>query len=276
MPATLLELFDGRTEAIAGRLAATIPYAIIGAADEADARATALASIPTTFNGIPRSGITISERVNATTWKAIASYEQPDSGGGSDTATLENTYTFETGGGQQNVKQGYSGFSKRYSADDPGTGTVVDSVINFDKDSVNGVDIVIPQFQWSETYWFSPAVVTEGYKALVASCSGNINDRAFRGYAAGEVLFLGASGTKQGNGWWQITFKFARERNRINIPIGFSGLTVASKLGWQYLWIRYEDGYTGSGPAKHAIKTPVAAYVEDVYQATDLAGNLGI
>jgi len=43
MPASLLELFDGRTEAIAGRLAATIPYAIIGAADEADAKATACA-----------------------------------------------------------------------------------------------------------------------------------------------------------------------------------------------------------------------------------------
>lgn len=275
MPATLLEMFEGRSESVSGRMAATIPYAIIGAADEAEARAAALASIPTAYNGIPRNSISLSERINATTWRAIATYQQPDGSGGSDTATLENTYTFETGGGQQNVKQSNTGYSKRYTVAEP-SGATTESAINFDKENVNGVDIVVPVFQWSETYWFSPTTVDEDYKAVVALCTGQINDRTFRGYPAGEVLFLGASGTKHGNSWWQITFKFARERNRTSLPIGNSGITVASKLGWQYLWIRYEDALEGSGAAKHLIKKAAAAYVEDVYTATDLAGYLGI
>lgn len=267
MPASLLELFDGRTEAIAGRLAATIPYAIIGAADEADAKATALASIPTTFNGIPRSGITISERVNATTWKAIASYEQPDSGGGSDTATLENTYTFEIGGGTQNVKQGLVATVK-YPAD----AASIDG-INFDGENVNGVDIVTTQYQWSETYWFSPAVVTTTYKQTLSAIVGTVNDATFRGFPAGEVLFLGASGTKQGNGWWQITFKFARERNSTGLSVGT--ITGIAKTGWQYMWVRYEDDVGGAGANKALIKKAKAVYVETVYLSWSFAG-LGI
>lgn len=273
MPASLLELFDGRSEAISGKLSATIPYAIIGAADEADARAAALASIPTTYNGIPRDSITLSERINATTWKVIANYLQPDGSGGNDTATLENTYTFETGGGQQNVKQSYIPIARRYSPTDT-AGTLVESAINNDGENVNGVDIVVPQFQWSETYWLSPAYVSESYKQLIAICTGRVNDRTFRGYTAGEVLFLGASGTKQGNGWWQITYKFAHSKNRTGIVIG--DITVASKQGWEYLWVRYGDTVSGTGADKHLTKKAQFAYVEKVYESTDLAGNLGI
>jgi len=267
MPASLLELFDGRTEAIAGRLAATIPYAIIGAADEADAKATALASIPTTHNGIPRSGITISERINATTWKAIASYEQPDSGGGTDTATLENTYTFEIGGGTQNVKQGLAA-TVGYA--EGGATPAFSHGINFDGENINGVDVVTTQFQWSETFWFSPGAVTTAYKQTLSAVVGTVNNATFRDFPAGEVLFLGATGTKQGNGWWQITFKFARERNATGIQVG--DITGIAKTGWQYMWVRYEDAIDGVGVHKALIKKAKAVYVETVYTSWDFDG----
>jgi len=267
MPASLLELFEGRSEAIAGKLSATIPYAIIGATDEADARATALASIPTTYNSIPRSGIVISERVNATTWKAVASYDQPDSGGGSDTATLENTFTFETGGGTQNVKQGLATTVKF-----PADAASIDG-IGFDGENVNGVDIITSQYQWSETYWFSPALVTTDYKITLSAIVGTVNDATFRNFAAGEVLFLGASGTKQGNGWWQITFKFARERNATGLIVG--SITGIAKTGWQYMWVRYEDDVGGTGANKALVKKAKAVYVETVYTSWSFNG-LGI
>jgi len=269
MPASLLELFDGRSEAIAGRLSATIPYAIIGATDEADARATALASIPTTYNSIPRSGIVISERINATTWKAVASYDQPDSGGGSDTATLENTYTFEIGGGTQNVKQGLAA-AVGYAA--TGTPPVIDG-INFDGDNVNGVDIVTTQYQWSETYWFSPGAVTTAYKTTLSAIVGTVNDATFRNFAAGEVLFLGASGTKQGNGWWQITFKFARERNATDLSVG--DITGIAKGGWQYMWVYYGKKVDGTDENKSLVNKARAVYIETVYMSWSFSG-LGI
>lgn len=259
MPAALIELFEGRSTDIAGKLAATIPYAIFGAADETDAKATALASIPTTYNGIPRSGISGLECINATTWKVTARYAQPDSSGGSDTAVLENTFTFETGGGTQTVRQSFDGFSNKFVAGGPPGGTWVDSAINFDGENVNGVDIVIPQYQWAETFWFDPALVTNEYRRILANRTSTVNASAFRGYDAGEVMFLGASGSKQGNGWWQITFKFARERNRTGLQIG--AITGISKTGWQYMWVRYEDDVADNS----LIKKPKAVHVETLY-----------
>lgn len=267
MPATILELFEGREEAIAGKLSASIPYIVMGATDDANVRATALASIPTTYNSIPRSGIRITEQVNDTTWKVVASYEQPDSSGGSDTATLENTYTFEIGGGTQNIKQGLAS-TVRY----PEGAAFIDG-INFDGDNINGVDIVTTQFQWSETYWFAPAAVDTTYKTTLSAIVGTVNLAAFRGYPAGELLFLGATGTKQGNGYWQITFKFARERNATGLSVGT--ITGISKTGWQYMWVRYEDAVDGTGANKALVKKAKAVYVETVYMSWDWTG-LGI
>lgn len=263
MAATVVELFEGRSRDIAGKLRATIPYAIFGAADEAAAATAALANIPTTFSSLPRQSISSLEQINETTWQVIAMFAQPDSSGGSDTATLENTYTFEIGGGTQNVKQGLAATVK-YAAS--GTAAAMEG-INFDGENVNGVDIITTQYRWSETYWFAPAAVTTTYKTNISSVVGTVNDDTFRGFAAGEVLFLGASGTKQGNGYWQITFKFARERNVTGLTIG--AITGIAKTGWQYLWVRYEDDVDGTGANKSLVKKAKAVYVETVYMSWD-------
>jgi hypothetical protein len=110
---------------------------------------------------------------------------------------------------------------------------------------------------------------SESLSAIV----GTVNDATFRNFAAGEVLFLGASGTKQGNGWWQITFKFARERNATGLSVG--AITGIAKGGWQYLWVRYEDDVGGAGANTALIKKAKAAYVETVYMSWSFSG-LGI
>jgi len=59
--------------------------------------------------------------------------------------------------------------------------------------------------------------------------TGRVNQAAFKGFAAGEVLFLGASGSKRGDGDWEITFNYAASPNVTNLPVG--SITVASKKG---------------------------------------------
>ena len=101
-----------------------------------------------------------------------------------------------------------------------------------------------------------------------------MNIGKFKGYAPGEVLFLGASGTRQGNhpdDDWEITFRFAVSPNQTDLKVG--DLTVKEKLGWDYLWVRYADDV--SEDRKSLIKKPEAAYVERVYQAADF-GGLGV
>lgn len=265
MAAALVELFEGRSSDIAGDLSATIPYMVVGAADEAAARTAALADIPTTFNSLPRQSISGLEQINDSTWKVVARYGVKTPSGGGDPATLTNTYTFEIGGGTQNVKEGRA-VTVKYAA----SGTAAASQgINFDGQNVNGVDIVTTQYQWSETYWFAPSVVDTAYKTDISGVVGCVNNAPFRGMAAGEVLFLGASGSKQGNDWWQITFKFAREPNMTGLVVG--DITGIAKTGWQYMWVRYEDDVAGTGANKSLVKKAKAVYVETVYGSSDFA-----
>ena len=127
---------------------------------------------------------------------------------------------------------------------------------------------------FSETHYFSPRFVSTAYKKTVAGLTGCINNAPFKGYFSGEVLFLGASGSRRGNStddWWEISFKFAVSVNRNNLRVG--ALTVPQKLGWDYMWVRYADNLDGAQSS--LIKIPVAAYVERVYPFGNF-GALGI
>jgi len=85
------------------------------------------------------------------------------------------------------------------------------------------------------------------------------------------VLFCGAGGSKRGEEDWEVTFKWAASPNKTDIKIG--GITVPSKEGWHYLWVRYRD--KDDQAAKELVKDPVAAYVEQVYEYSDFS-QLGI
>jgi len=138
-------------------------------------------------------------------------------------------------------------------------------------DNVEGVDIAIPVYNFSETHYIDDALVTPAYRGTLFSLTGKTNNAAFKGCAAGECLFLGASGSKRGEEDWEITFRFAASPNRTNITVG--DITVASKKGWEYLWVRYADAEDAT--AKALVKLPVAAYVEKVYEEGDFS-QLGI
>ncbi len=75
MAATLHELFAGRTETLGDKPKAEIAYVVLGAVDEAEVRTLALAQIPTTYQGMYRKTVSLDERLNASTWKVVASFE---------------------------------------------------------------------------------------------------------------------------------------------------------------------------------------------------------
>ncbi len=85
----------------------------------------------------------------------------------------------------------------------------------------------------------------------------------------GEVLFLGASGSKRGKEDWEITFKFAASPNITGLTVG--PITGIAKRGWDYLWVRYLD----DEDSFQIIRRPVAAYVERVYEFGNFA-DIGI
>jgi hypothetical protein len=176
-------------------------------------------------------------------------YQRPDA---------ETTqYTFDTGGGTQHITKSISTEDSDYSLVLGETN--FNNSINVDIDwkqlaennadiaasktvskspyTVNGLDMTVPVFNFSRTRWVDNTDVTPEYKDRLMRLTGCTNNASFEGHAAGEVLFLGASGsmTKRGAfiGKWEIQEKFAASPNRTGVVIGE---LMVDKKGWEYLW----------------------------------------
>ncbi len=92
--------------------------------------------------------------------------------------------------------------------------------IGFSTDSVEGTDITIPVYNFKETHYIPALLVTPAYKATLFALTGKVNPFPFKGFAPGEVLFLGASGSQRGTEDWEIAFKFAASPNATDLKVG--------------------------------------------------------
>jgi hypothetical protein len=173
------------------------------------------------------------------------------------TNPLKRARSFDTTGGTQHITQAESETIF-------GGGPSFGNAIAVDDNGVNGVDVVVPQLSWTETYDVPNAYVTDAYIKGVATQTGRTNNASFRGFDAGEVLFLGCSGSQEwddqkGRGPWSLSYRFVASPNVTNQPVGT--LSV-NKKGHEYLWVRYEEATTTTD----RIKKPKYAYVNKVYK----------
>jgi len=178
----------------------------------------------------------------------------------------ESSFSFDTGGGTQHITQSITTVNK-YAP--PGkTAPNFGGAVGVTHDNVEGVDITVPVYNFSETHYIANENVNKGaYFAL----TGKTNNASWKGFAAGECLFLGASGSKRGSDDWEITFRFAASPNKTGLTVG--DITDIAKKGWEYMWVRYADAEDAA--AKAIVKKPVAVYIEKVYDEGDFSG-LGI
>jgi len=170
--------------------------------------------------------------------------------------------TFDTSGGSAHVT--ISKAQAKYPA--PGKNLSDNVGIGYNGQDCEGVDMVIPQFAWTETYEVPAANIDFTYAATIASCTGKVNASAFRGFARGEVLFVGASGGNQKDDVnAEIQFSFSASPNATALTIG--NVTGVNKEGWQYAWIYYEN----DADANNRFKTPKGVYVEQIYDYTNFS-----
>ena len=249
-----------------------IPYLVFGAEDESAALSAARGRVKTVA-GMALSSIEVVERINADTWKVKAVYEADEDGESPDTDTGDEdatVFAFDTGGGTMHLNQSIKTDGK-YPNDAPDFAGAIE-VDN--EGNVNGVDVTMPVLNFTETHTLSGTRVSTSYKKTLAALTGTVNRSGFRGFSSGEVLFLGASGTKRSkkaSAPWEITFRFAVSPNKVGFKVG--DIQVSRKYGWDYLWVRYADKVAEN--RKNMVKKPVAVYVEQVYPEGDF-GNLGI
>lgn len=204
-------------------------------------------------------------------WQLTVDYVKDGVEDGPD--PLKRSRSFDTTGGTQHITQAYpvgSGSTLDFERRFPSTATNMSGVIGVDDNGVNGVDIVVPQLQWQESYDVPNAYVTAAYIRSVASITGTVNAATFRGFQAGEVLFVGCTGsqewdTQKGDGPWSLSYRFVASPNVTGQTIG--SITGVAKGGHDYLWVHYESGVSGQS----LIKQPKAVYVSKVYKDGDFS-----
>jgi len=262
MPVTVHEKWDSRETTISEDSTVDLRFVIRGTDDDAAANTALLAASPVLYGGLVRQSLH-TERIAEYEWDGSVRYgrlEPPQTG--------DSSFSFDTGGGTQHITQSLATVGA-YSVDGPPPD--FRGAVGVTRDSVDGVDITVPVYNFTETHYIATGLVTTAYKAALFYLTGQVNNATFRGFAPGEVLFLGASGSKRGPDDWEITYRFAASPNVAGLAVG--DMTGIAKRGWEYLWVRYED--VEDTTAMALVKRPVAVYVEQVYPYGNFAG-LGI
>ena len=266
--AFVIEQFGVRTTS-GDPTSAEIPYAVWGAPTSEIARGMAVTASPPTYtvNEIPlfRKQATVEEtgpeaHIVHVIYGPMKPPEQQDF-----------KFSFDTTGGRQKITQSLDTVHKyapagKTAADHKGAIGVTDH-------GVEGCEIIVPKFSWSETWQLPIDTYDWAYSQTLKAITGKVNASAFRGFPAGQVLFRGGkgSGSNKNPTLIEITYQFDQSDDVTSQTIG--EITGVAKTGWQYLWVQYRE--TDDADAKMFARRQVAVYVEKVYDSTSFS-PLGI
>ncbi len=263
---TLSERIESREWVTGPRPSVTMHYVLDGTTSDLTAKSLLLSSTAQVYDGLLREECTlepvfVDTQSGRGTWACTVKYVSPEF---ALPPGDEPSLAFDTGGGTQHVTQSIS-TANRYPVNAPD----FKGAIGVTHESVEGVDIAVPVYNFSETHYF--ASISSAYRSTLFHLTGKVNNGAFKGMAAGECLFLGAAGSKRGTEKWEITFRFAGSPNRTGLQIG--SITGIAKKGWEYLWVRYAD--EADNTTHTLVKKPVGVYIERVYEEGNFS-SLGI
>jgi len=274
MPAEAYELIESRRVSYGDNGRCEQLWQVVDTDDEVEAYTTLVAAIASSYDVYGdasmiwyRQNITV-ETTDANLWNYKVTYGTVR-GAGADAADFE----FDTTAATQHINYGRKNLGMGIA---PGTGQVTDYKlgINVTPDGPQGVDILWPQYTFTETHPFASADVDFAFKRNIFDLTGCVNKATlahptFKGFAEGEVLFAGASGKKNTNsGIWMITYRFMASPNRTLVP--FNGTdTIPAVKGWDYLWVTMEP--IKSGPSERIILRPFQWNITQVYEYKDLS-----
>lgn len=245
---------------------ATVEYLADGIEDDSVVQAIALSTAPmaiATATGILwRQDLQVKERGTKLYYVTVTYGEKKSESG-------NYSLSFDTTGGTVNIKVGKA--TVGYAA----SGTAIDykgAIGVRDEGEVEGTDIVLPALKITANFRHPQGYITANQIKNLARNTGKMNSGAFLGFAAGEVLFMGATGSEGTDTETTIAYQFACSENLSNQVI--NGITVAEKRGWDVLWMTFEDVVdSAAGSAK--ARRPKHIYVSRVYDQFDMASFFG-
>ena len=146
-------------------------YIIRGTESETEALAALKAEAPATYNSLVRKRCRV-EPEGGDIWLGTAPYRLPGSIRKDPLAAGESSYSFDTGGGTQHITQSLSTISKYAKTGE--TAPDFKGAIGFNGKTMEGVDITVPVFSWSETHVKTPEEVTQAYALTLFDLTGKV------------------------------------------------------------------------------------------------------
>jgi len=202
-------------------------------------------------------------------FEATAEYEtlQPitdeDQGDEPESSFTPGSIAWDTTGGTEHRTQAKSERVVPAGADE------FKGAINVSGNSVQGIDVVVPNMRYTET-WIMPLAIglSTDYVAGVFSTTGKVNKSRFRAFAPGEALFMGARAQWSGDQpYVPVTFEFQCRPNNENYQLG-GGLPATTKKGWEYVWIKYTPAPNNKFTL---IQTPESYVFDTLYDEGDFS-----
>jgi len=225
------------------------------------------AASPTTWLDFVRGTIRI-EPLGQDIWRARVEYQpaprirwqgEPGDGGAGSELLREWSFSVSTATAHRELAID----TRRYGAyTDYGHQIGVD-----ENGKPHGVDYFVPTMKFSEKRRVDASLITEGWVKARADQIATTNNATFRGFPAGEVLFLGLQGHRTTLESWELEWEFAREPNvTLNLTIDGQQVQVPKK-GWEYIWFEYRPD-VASGVKKLVLR---GAHVNQIYESSDFS-----
>lgn len=268
----MIQIYEGdpsRESVYGDNGSVVLNWVVLGTRDDLAVKRLVKATTAPLYDGLHLQNITAKENAPEA-WECQARY-------GVVKPVEANTYkfTFDTTGGTQRITQSLetvTRYSKGWStgkplpADHKGAIGVTDH-------GVDGCNIVVPKFAWTEIWQLPVDVYDWSYAQKLKAITGRVNATDFRGFPAGQVLFHGGRGSGSSKDPTLIEISYSFEQSDDVGPITIGDIEQVIKLGWQYLWVHYVE--THDATANAIARRPDGVYVERVYDTAPF-GLLGI
>lgn len=242
-------------------------YLVLGAESKSAAFAAVLDEAPLEEDGLIRRSVRFENFTGDGAMELTVVYEEPDETDGGTISRDEESepeLSFDCSSGTKHIVRSLNQ-KKLYPSPDPGGMIGWNGKTGSDADFA-GVDVGTATMRETYTKQMRSADLTTAYKRTIANLTNTVNSTSFKGWEAGEVLFLGASFSGGlAEEFITVTFNFAIQQNERNVEVS-DGLHV-NKRGWEYIWTITKTVSEGENKAPR-VKI-INAIVDQVYRYED-------
>ena len=239
---------------------AEIHYLVAGASSVQEAIDKVAKTAPKKTEGISLSGWDFDSLDTPGSYKITARYQRhPDD----DDAVSGREIAIDIGA---NTDTRTSSLQRILVTPEAPTDVATATAINVGMDGeVKGCAVITGYQTYSETAYLAPKKLTVAYRKGLTRLVGCVNSTPFRGYAAGEVRFEGASAqwVKGRKTKIKVTYRFSISPNSDAVSIATWSI---AKYGWDYAWVKYRVGADVNGNARpvphYAVVDRVSRYAD--------------